>query len=156
MPHGGCQCIGMHHAGDGARFTCEMCGNPDVRYVHTMRHADWPDTIDVGCVCAEHMEQDPEAPKKRERSLRRRANWPSRRWRVSSQGNGYLNTDGFNVVVYPQGRGYGFRVRQRDQSTDYDDNGDFATKSNEMYSDKDKAKLAAFDAMLALKGRKGS
>src|SRR5947208_2472855 len=30
---------------------CEMCEAHPIRYVHTMEHPDYPDTLDVGCVC---------------------------------------------------------------------------------------------------------
>ena len=41
-----------------AEATCEMCGNERIRYVHMMAHADYPERLSVGCVCAEKMSDD--------------------------------------------------------------------------------------------------
>ena len=41
---------------------CEMCETQEIRYVHHMQHPDYPGVLGVGCVCAEHMEEDYEAP----------------------------------------------------------------------------------------------
>ncbi len=42
-----------------ADFTCEMCGNHSIRYVHRVYHADiaaeHPNGLGVGCVCASKM-----------------------------------------------------------------------------------------------------
>lgn len=32
-----------------------MCESVDVRYVHYMEPPHYPETLAVGCVCAEHM-----------------------------------------------------------------------------------------------------
>jgi hypothetical protein len=34
---------------------CEMCEFAEIRYVHIMQHPDYPETLRVGCVCAENM-----------------------------------------------------------------------------------------------------
>lgn len=72
-----------------------------------MQHPDYPDIFAVGCVCAEHMEQDYMRPKAREKRLRSAASrcrtWAKRQWRVSERGNPYLNTEGFNLTVFPRG-----------------------------------------------------
>jgi hypothetical protein len=66
-----------------------------------MQHPNYPDVLEVGCICAE---QDYLHPKERESKLRnaasRRKNWPKKIWRVSAKENFYINTDGFNLTVY--------------------------------------------------------
>ncbi len=77
---------------------------PRRRYVHAMRHPDYPHELSVGCVCAEHMEEDYQSPRRREHNLinaaRRRAKWPTWRWRLSGRGNAFINTDGFNFTIF--------------------------------------------------------
>ena len=67
VPHKGWSCIDIDDVGDDF-VTCQMCETQPVRYVHTMEHPDYPDTLDVGCVCAGNMEQDYEAAREREAS----------------------------------------------------------------------------------------
>jgi hypothetical protein len=85
-----------------------MCEVQIVRYVHTMFHPDYGE-LEVGCICAGHMEQDLIGARLRETSfkqrLSRRMNWLRRRWRVPYSGNEFINThDGFNVVVFQDGK----------------------------------------------------
>jgi len=40
---------------DYAYGKCEMCGNERLRYVYTMEHPDYDDTLEVGSTCAEKM-----------------------------------------------------------------------------------------------------
>ena len=47
-----------------------MCESVEIRYVHYMQHPKYPDTLAVGCVCAEHMEEDYVRPRAREKQLR--------------------------------------------------------------------------------------
>jgi hypothetical protein len=75
-----------------------MCEVTEIRYVHYMQHSDYPDTLEVGCVCAENMEEDYVGPYRREAEFRRR--WLKRAWRVSRARNSYLNAMRFNAVVF--------------------------------------------------------
>ena len=101
VPHKGWFNVGIEDVGQ-AHETCEMCEAVEIRFVHLMRHPDYPDDLRVGCICAEHMETDRQAARSRERWKRneaqRRANWLKRTWRVSQRGNEYLNA--FNVTVF--------------------------------------------------------
>ena len=103
VPHRGWSCIGTEDLGEPLQ-TCMMCEHAEIRYVHVMEHPEYPETLEVGCVCAERMEHDYVNPRRRERELaseaRRRHSWPKRRWRTSAKGNLYLNTDGFNLTVF--------------------------------------------------------
>jgi hypothetical protein len=69
----------------------------------------------VGCICAEHIEEDYVGPRRREQQLRSR-NRRLRRWcegddwRVSALGNRYLNVDGYNIVLFRTDQ-YDWRIR---------------------------------------------
>ena len=73
-----------------------MCDSAEIRYAYIMEHPDYPGSLQVGCVCAENMEEDYKRPREREKRLgnsaRGRPAWPSRKWRTSRQGNLYINT----------------------------------------------------------------
>lgn len=81
-----------------------MCESVDVRYVHYMQHPNYPETLAVGCVCAEHMEDDYVRPKQREAGLRlvarRRKSWAGKKWRISQLGNHFINIEGFNLFPF--------------------------------------------------------
>lgn len=114
-----------------------------------MEHPDYPGELGVGCVCAGHMEQDYKAAKTREReiknSARRRSKWLSRKWRASAKGNPFLNTDGFNIVLYRHGSSWSGMITELETGE--------ALRAHRRYPTLDKAKLAAFDAMIFLKQR---
>jgi hypothetical protein len=50
-----------------------MCEVQEIRYQHAMTHPDYPETLLVGCICAEHMSEDYVGPRLRERQLRNAA-----------------------------------------------------------------------------------
>ena len=107
VPHKGWTCVNVEDLGE-PEAVCEMCEIQQIRYVHWMEHPDFSEVLAVGSICAGHMENDYEAPRKREYGLRnaaqRKRRWLNRIWRVSSRGNTYLNTDGMNIVVYEKKR----------------------------------------------------
>lgn len=69
----------------------------DIRYVHYMEHPDYPETLAVGCVCAEHTEGNYIRPRERESGMRlfarRRKAWADRQWMVSQLRNPFINTE---------------------------------------------------------------
>ena len=152
VPHKGWTCVGVHDLED-ERQTCEMCEGQEIRYVHAMEHSDYPDTLLVGCVCAGNMEADYEGAQRRERAARntasRKARWLSRRWKVSAKGNSYLKTrDGFHVVVFPATFPRGqWTARVEDSTTDAH------IYARRTYPTEAEEKLAAFNAIIALKSR---
>lgn len=81
------------------------------------------------------MSEDYDEPKRRETRLRnraaRRTRWLQRKWRVSAKGNGYLNVEGYNLVVYSKANRWGYKIGNR-----------FGVKT---YPTADEAKLALFD-----------
>ena len=135
-----------------SRYRLRDVRDARVRYVHHMEHPDYRESLGVGCICAQHMENDYEAPRRRERTLRnaaqRRRRWLSRKWQVSAKGNAYLNTDGINITVYRRTRIL-WRARIEEQATGR------SVTSKGRYTNEDAAKLAAFDAMIFLKHERG-
>ncbi len=125
-----------------------MCETQDIRYVHHMEHPDYHESLAVGCVCAEHMENDYEGPRRREKALRnaaqRKRRWLSRKWKVSAKGNAYLNTHGLNITVFQRNpKLWGARIEDRATGR--------SVSSRRPHQTEDAAKLAAFDAMIFLK-----
>jgi len=103
VPHRGWSCVYVEDVEED-QLTCEMCESSEVRFVHYMKHQDYPNELAVGCVCAEHMEENYQDPKHRERKIRNKArrqvSWDKRKWLISAKKNSYLNVEGFNIVVY--------------------------------------------------------
>lgn len=46
--------------------TCDACDYQKVRFVHILSHADWPQYIEIGCVCAEYLTGQTGATRKAE------------------------------------------------------------------------------------------
>lgn len=87
VPKRGWVCQGIEDLGEPLE-TCGMCETMTIRYVHLMVHDDYPEELACGCICSGHMEQDIEAAKVRETTMknraRRREAWPDlRAWRFS-------------------------------------------------------------------------
>lgn len=151
VPHKGWTCTSVDDLGAPDQV-CEMCETQDIRYVHHMEHPDYPESLGVGCVCAEHMENDYEGPRRRERALRnaaqRKRRWLSRKWKISTKGNAYLNTDGLNITVFQKTPTlWGARIEDRATAR--------SVSSRHPHKTEDAAKLAAFDAMIFLKEERG-
>jgi hypothetical protein len=148
VPHRGWVCTGIEDLGEPAA-TCEMCEVQTITYVHTMWHPDYPHPLDCGCICAGHMEQDLVAAREREAAVKRRgarrSRWLHRHWRTSRHGNPFLNADGFNIVVFPHGTGFGARF--------VDNHTGLKSFSPRSYFSEEMAKLAAFDAIARYKVR---
>lgn len=111
LPHKGWRCVEVIDLRDDENSpeetdyaTCEMCGNERIRFVHILEHDDFEAQLKVGCVCAENLTEDYINPRSHENKLKNKANrkakWLTRKWRVSSQGNKFLNIDGHNLCVF--------------------------------------------------------
>jgi hypothetical protein len=149
IPHKGWFNVGIEDVG-AAHETCQMCEVVEIRFVHLMRHPDYPQDLRVGCVCAEHMETDRQAARSRERWKRneaqRRANWLKRTWRISQRGNEFLNVDNFNVTVFQRpDQHWGGRILHKPTGT--------KRASQLPYRSKNEAKLAAFDKLQEMKAK---
>jgi hypothetical protein len=143
VPKKGWNCVDVDDLGEPSQV-CEMCETQDIRYVHVMEHPDYPDLLNVGCVCAERMEEDYVRPKEREKRLkrvaRRRSAWAQRKWFMSRQGNPYINADGFNLTVFRKECGFGIVVSNRRTGA--------SRLGRKTYSDELSAKLAALNALV--------
>lgn len=88
VPHRGWTCVDIEDLGK-PQIDCEMCESQTTRYVHHMEHPDYPNVLEVGCVCAGHMEGDLAASQAREASMKSRAakrkRWTTRAWKVSAK-----------------------------------------------------------------------
>lgn len=117
---------------------CEMCGNEKIRFVHAMRHPDYPDILKVGCVCAEKMSDDYVSPRKREAAIRnkalRRKNFMRARWRYNPVKKTYSKKYKGEYITIVAGRygGYGIYFAERNRWKDYTGNkiNDFKTAEN--------------------------
>ena len=100
IPHKGWECVDVidladYYANDEdiEYEQCEMCGNEKIRYIHVMRHTDYPQELHVGCVCAEKMTGDYVNPRRVEKELRNRAarrrNFNKVEWRYNPDKNSY-------------------------------------------------------------------
>lgn len=117
---------------------CEFCGHESIRFVHELEHPDWPEVIRVGRICAEHYTTTSGAQiKKAENIVRnrsqRRQRFPNHRsWKLSQNGNSYIDYLGFHVLVVRRGvSAYALKIGKNW--------GTFTYKSDK------EAKLKAFD-----------
>jgi len=144
VPHKGWVCVDVEDLGR-PDAVCEMCEVIEIRYVHKMEHPDYPNELSVGCVCAEHMEDDYVGPREREKRLRDRARrqrtWHRRQWwRASlSSDSWYLNTEGFHLTVYPTYSGWQVQVKRHDGKPQ---------RGRGCYPTRDAAIAKALDALL--------
>jgi hypothetical protein len=128
--------------------TCQACGQHPIRFVHTIVHDDWPDEVDVGRICVEHLTEDYVNPARREADLKRRAArvkrqrnayergrlaWAERTWRTSARGNLWTKHEGLSVTVFPFGSGWRIVV-----------DGVFGRKT---YASRHEAQQASYDAV---------
>lgn len=156
VPHRGWSCVDAFDLEEPSQ-TCEMCEVQQIRYVHVLEHPDYPDRLEVGCVCAEHMEEDYNGPQERERRLRgiaaRRKNWTNRQWhhefdwrvgRISA--DWYTNVAGHKLEVrHVETGGWRLRVTHR-ESERYQ-------VGKKIYPTDQDAKRAGLDALLWMQQR---
>jgi len=123
-----------------------MCEVKRIRFVHVMKHQDYPDELRCGCVCAGNMEQNLQAARRREASMKnttkRRAAFPTlKNWRVSQNGNPWIRRDGWSVTIFRRGNGFKVILSRQGEKL-------FLPP---IFPTADEAKLAAFDAMYSRK-----
>jgi len=125
-----------------------MCGT-EIRYAHHMVHSDHR-PLDVGCVCAEKMEEDKLAASAREKPLRsmaqRRSAWRRRNWKRSKGGNLYTNYRGWNIVVFSRQGKWFCRISAR---SEWDDRRLISSPYGSEYE----AQQAAFNGLEKLRRR---
>lgn len=90
LPHKGWQCVDCEDLCEPVGV-CEMCGKTEIRYMHVMHHPTLPNTIQVGCECAERMELTYNGKRAQQRvknkAARLRTWMKLDKWRVSAAGN---------------------------------------------------------------------
>lgn len=154
VPHKGWSCVDQFDAferyGEGEYQTCEMCEKMQIRAIHVMSHRRYPETLECGCICSGHMEEDLAGAETRNESIksriRKRTNSPKLKgWKLSAKGNPYINLDGFNIVVSKQ-QGY-HKVGIKPVG-----DGKHLWGSRR-YQDIDSAKRGAYDALAHIKSK---
>ncbi len=145
VPHRGWRCVDIEDLGE-PQVQCEMCESQTIRFIHHMEHPNYSEVLEVGCICAGHMEGDISAARIRETSMKNRAGrrkrWLTRKWRISAKGNPWLRADGYRITVYERGGGWAATISSEDNSS--------VQHSRRNYNTQDKAKLAAFDHITRL------
>lgn len=102
VPKSGWTCAGVTDLGEPTGV-CEMCGHQIIRYVHHMVHPFYR-PLGVGCVCAGKIEGNVEQAIQREREFKskqaRKANFKSRKWKISKNNNRYIKLKDHLIVLY--------------------------------------------------------
>lgn len=146
VPHKGWSCVDIQDLGEPLQ-TCQMCEKTAIRYVHYMRNSAYDEVLEVGCVCAGHMEGNLHAARTRESGMKsrasKRARWLTRRWRRSKKGNPWIKADGYRVTIYPKGSGWGATVSKDIPNA-------IPIHSRLTYRTEAEVKLAAFDHITRL------
>lgn len=146
IPHKGWHCIDIEDLEDG-REICEMCESQEIRFVHYMAHPNYPVQLACGCDCAGHMEGNLAKAEERDRKMRssasRRRNFPKlKSWKLSHKGNWTIKKSGNRVTIFGTNGRYKFVINH------------FALPDGKFsrteYDSINKAKLAAFDALIWL------
>jgi hypothetical protein len=145
VPHKGWTCVDIIDLEEPSQ-ECEMCETSMVRYIHCMEHPDYEDSLEVGCICAGHMEGDLAASRARESSMKSRAGkrkrWLTRAWKTSASGNFYIVADGYRITIYPKDKHWSATIAGVLTN--------FVKHSKKPYESIDQVKLAAFDVVTRL------
>jgi hypothetical protein len=148
VPKSNWVCTNVKDIGRGKRETCEMCEKMQIRYVHKMKHNNY-ESLDMGCICAGHMEGNKFGAAERERYLKNRAsrrkNWVNLILKTSDKGNSYRkapkNRDDprSHVVIIPKSK---YNTYSAFIKTDGENE---MLPGNRWFATEVEAKLAAFD-----------
>lgn len=145
VPHKGWECIETEDLGFPDK-TCAMCETVDIRYVQYMRHANYPDVLACGVICAGHMEGNLVRAEVRDKTMRssatRRQAFPDRKgWKRNAKGNWLLKSVGIRVTVFERNGRWGAVVNHPQVDSIFTQ-GTFDTSR--------KAMFAAFDTYMAV------
>lgn len=145
VPHKGWHCFDIEDQ-ESLDQICEMCESQSIRYIHYMKHENYPEILTVGCICAGYMEENLIRAKSRDSLMRsrtsKRKRFLSKNWKIFQKGNYYIKTEGFIVTIFPE--------RGKWKASIKEENSSFTKFSRRTYIDQDSAKLAAFDAITAI------
>jgi hypothetical protein len=125
-----------------------MCLLAPIKFAHVYKHDEAPVLIYVGLKCAEALDDNYYYPEKRERDfrtdLRISHDWSRALWKVSTGGNLYLNSRGFNITIWDKGAaGFGVTIKLQNRF-----DGAFELNGNKMFKTVDAAKEGALVALL--------
>jgi len=115
-----------------------------------MQHASYPEILEVGCVCAGHMEENLTRAREREDALKkvitRRRRWPDlKSWKVSSSGDLTINKQGYRVTIFQKDDHWSGMI--------VDERTHFKVFARRKYTSERAAKLGAFDGIIWLQGK---
>ena len=151
VPHKDWECIEIEDL-DTDRETCEMCEEREIRFVHYMKHPNYPHVLACGCHCAGEMEGSSQNAERRDKVMRNEArrclNFLKRAWKASQKGNSYIDLDGFNVTIFKRDNLYKAVINR----PFFLEKGHFIRRS---FESEDRAKLAAFDEVQRLRDSLG-
>lgn len=106
VPHRGWSYVDYEDLGEPSEI-CEMCERQEIRHVHTVSHPEYPDTLRVGCDCAEKLTGDYVTPARREREAKnwaaRLTNFLQRTWNPGRHGSESSRWKGKRLLVAPRG-----------------------------------------------------
>jgi hypothetical protein len=143
VPPKGWVCVGTEDLGEPSK-TCEMREALTVRYVHHMRHTNWPSTLACGQICAGHMSEDLAGAKQRDKIMkaftRQRANFPKHKaWHTNQNGNLQLKDGLLRVTIFAAPGNHWKAVVSNQQRGE--------PKFTQPFSSITEAQFAAFDLM---------
>jgi len=126
---------------------CQACGKDHVRFIHIMEHPEYPKSLRVGSVCAEHLEDNSDAPNERERKIisrqKLKMNFPSKDWKYNKNGNLYLIYNGKFITI----------MKSKNNSSEYGimyDGKYYSEYNGKKFKNLTEAKLAAFEIVTPL------
>ncbi|MDR0638598.1 MAG: hypothetical protein LBG27_06835 [Spirochaetaceae bacterium] len=115
-----------------------------------MKHANYKDILEVGCLCAGHMEENLSHAQKRDELMKKRANkrkkWLARTWKTSGKGNQYIKSDRFIIVIINKNNKWSALIKNED--------GSFMEWSRRKYESEDQIKISAFDYLTRILAEK--
>lgn len=98
---------------------CEFCGQEKIRFVHELKHSDWPSVIRVGRICAARYTSTSSAELAKHEAIlknrsQRRQNFPRlKSWKTSSKGNRHIDYLDHRILIVTRQGGYGLKIDDR-------------------------------------------
>lgn len=97
---------------------CEMCGEKEIRYIHVMKHPDWPKALSTGCRCASNLCGDMESERKEDTRLQNLAKkrtkrieaWLDSGWHLSPRRNQQRYILGYRIVIWRRFKSWWFSI----------------------------------------------
>lgn len=101
FPHKGWEESDCEDLGEGNYETCQACEKQEIRFVHILDHPDYPESIRVGCVCAENLTEDYSLKSKENLARRCRNFINSKRWEKKEKFL-LISYEGHKVMIYKE------------------------------------------------------